>query len=112
MTTRRHFLLSTAALGAAGFGLRPSLASQDKKPAPSERLRVGAVGFGGQGSGDLSAIASAGAEIVALCDVDERRKDVASHRERFSKAKFYADFRKMIDAGGLDAVMVATPDHT
>src|SRR5207237_1052582 len=33
-------------------------------------------------------------------------------RERFPKAKFYTDFRKLIDARGLDAVVVATPDHT
>jgi predicted dehydrogenase len=109
--TRRHFLLSTAAAGAAGFGLRPSLAFA-KKLAPSERLRVGAVGIDGQGFGDLRAIAAAGAEIVALCDVHESRKGVGSQREHFSRAKFYPDYRKMIDAGGLDAVMVATPDHS
>jgi predicted dehydrogenase len=108
--TRRHFLLSTAA-GAAGFGVRPSLAFA-KKLAPSERLRVGAIGVAGQAGSDLNAIAAAGAEIVALCDVHESRKEVGKQRERFSDAKFYADFRKMIDAGGLDAVMVGTPDHS
>jgi predicted dehydrogenase len=109
--TRRHFLLSTAAAGAAGFGVRPSLAFA-KKLAPSERLRVGAIGIAGQGGGDLGAIAGAGAEIVALCDVHESRKEVGAHRERYRSAKFYPDFRKMIDAGGLDAVMVGTPDHS
>ncbi|MFO0880950.1 MAG: Gfo/Idh/MocA family oxidoreductase [Gemmataceae bacterium] len=111
-STRRHFLMSAAALGAAGLGVRPSLALADKKPAPSERLRVGAIGIAGQGAGDLASIAAAGAEIVALCDVHEDRAEVVNYRKRFDKAKFYTDFRKMIDAGGLDAVMVATPDHT
>jgi predicted dehydrogenase len=105
---RRHFLLTSAA---AGFALRPALAARVKPPA-SERLRVGAVGIAGQGHSDLSAIAAAGAEVVALCDVDTKRKGVVSQRERYPKAKFYTDFRKMIDAGGLDAVLVATPDHT
>jgi predicted dehydrogenase len=109
--TRRHFLLSTAAAGAAGFGLRPSLAFA-KKLAPSDRLRVGAVGIAGQAGGDLNAIAAAGAEIVALCDVHENRRGVISQRKRYEKAKFYPDFRKMIDAGGLDAVLVGTPDHS
>jgi predicted dehydrogenase len=108
--TRRHFLLSTAAAGAAGFGVRPLLAFA-KKLAPSERLRVGAIGIAGQGGADLNAIAAAGAEIVALCDVHENRKEVGAQRERYAKAKFYPDFRKMIDAGGLDAVAVGTPDH-
>lgn len=97
--SRRHFLLTTTAASFAGL-------------APSERLRVGAVGIAGQGASDLGQIAAAGAEIVALCDVDENRKEVGKWREKFGKAKFYADFRKMIDASGLDAVMVATPDHT
>jgi predicted dehydrogenase len=105
---RRHFLLSAAAVAATG----PLVLSAPKLPAPSERLRVGAVGIAGQGNSDLNAIAAAGAEIVALCDVDTNRKQVVAQRNRFSKAKFYTDFRKMIDAGGLDAVMVATPDHT
>ena len=117
---RRFFLLSAAAAGAAGFGVRPSLAFA-KKLAPSERLRVGAIGIAGQGGSDLSAIAAAGAEIVALCDVHEGRVEVrnkkkvypiAEQRKTYPKAKFYTDFRKMIDAGGLDAVMVGTPDHT
>lgn len=111
MTTRRHFLLTAAAAGAAGFGLKPSHAA-DKKPAPSERLRVGAVGIAGQGGHDLSQIAGAGAEIVALCDVDTKRAQVVAQIKKYPKAAFYTDFRKMIDKGGLDAVMVATPDHT
>src|SRR5262245_10534587 len=109
--SRRHFLMSAAAAGAAGFGLRPLL-GESKKPAPSERLRVGAVGIAGQGFGDLRSIADGGAEVIALCDVDTKRTDVVKQREHFKDAKFYTDFRKMIDAGGLDAVMVATPDHT
>lgn len=109
--TRRHFLLSSAAAGAAGFGLRPSPAFA-RKLAASDRLRVGAIGIAGQGASDLGPIAAAGAEIVALCDVDTQRPEVVAQRKRYPKAKFYADFRKLIDAGGLDAVMVATPDHT
>src|SRR5947208_3541131 len=100
---RRHFLLSTAAAGAAGFGL-PRVLAAPKPPAPSERLRVGAVGIAGQGLSDLDAIAAGGAEVVALCDVDTKRDQVLEQRKRYPKAKFYTDFRKMIDAGGLDAV--------
>jgi predicted dehydrogenase len=109
--SRRHFLLSTAAAGAAGFGVKPSLAFEKKLP-PSERLRVGAIGIAGQGFGVLRAIEGGGAEIVALCDVHESRKQVIEERKHYPKAKFYPDFRKLIDAGGLDAVMIATPDHS
>jgi predicted dehydrogenase len=73
---------------------------------------VAAVGIAGQGGSDLNQVAAAGAEIVALCDVDEGRKQVGDVREKYSKAKFYPDFRKMLDQKGIDAVIVATPDHT
>src|SRR5262249_33538936 len=45
-----------------------------------------------------------------LCDVDESRAGKA--REQYPQATFYADFRKLLDQKGLDAVVVATPDHT
>src|SRR5262245_720069 len=106
--TRRHFLLSSA----AGVASLCGYAESADKPAPSERLRVGAIGIAGQGGHDLGEIAKTDAEIVALCDVDTKRKQVVDQVARFKNAKFYTDYRKMIDAKGLDAVMVATPDHT
>jgi predicted dehydrogenase len=105
--TRRHFLLSSA-LGATALSTR--LGAQEKKPPPSERLHVGVVGVAGQGGNDMNQVAAAGAEIVALCDVDERRTGPA--RTRFPKAPFYNDFRKLLDQKGIDAVLVGTPDHT
>jgi predicted dehydrogenase len=104
--TRRHFLLSAAL---AGTGLSRTSA---KPPPPSERLRVGFVGFAGKGGDNLKQMAAAGVEVVALCDVDTQRKEVLAGRKKYPKAKFYTDFRKLIDAGGLDALVVSTPDHT
>ena len=105
---RRHFLLSAGAAG-VGWGLAHAA---PQKVAPSERLRIGAIGIAGQGGSDLNAIAAAGAEVVSICDVDTKRKEVVAQRGRYAKAKFYTDFRKLIDAGGIDAVVVGTPDHT
>jgi predicted dehydrogenase len=107
--TRRRFLQTTAAIGAAGSwtGLLPA---GEKKPAANERLHVGVIGVAGQGGSDMNQVAQAGAAIVALCDVDEKRAGAA--RERFPEASFYTDFRRLIDQKGLDAVVVGTPDHT
>jgi predicted dehydrogenase len=73
-------------------------------------LHVGVIGVAGQGEYNWKQLDKAGAEIVALCDVDEKRTGPV--RERFPAAKFYTDFRELIDQKGLDAVLVATPDHT
>ena len=54
----------------------------------------------------------AGENIVALCDVDDRR--AAETVKRFPQARRYKDFRRMLDEMGdkIDAVLVGTPDHT
>lgn len=98
--TRRRFLQTTAAAFTSGMV---------RAQAPSERLRVGVIGVAGQGSYNLGNAANA-ADIAALCDVDEKRAGTA--RERFPQAKFYTDFRQLIEQKGLDAVVIATPDHT
>ena len=102
--SRRRFLQSTALAGAAGLSA-PLLLAADKKTSPSERLAVGVIGVAGQGEYDWTNIAAGGAEIVAWCDVDERRTGKA--RERFPHAKFYPDFRQLLDQKGIDAVLVS-----
>jgi predicted dehydrogenase len=107
--SRRHFLQQTAAAGLAGLAFPSLLPAQQAVPA-SERLQVGIIGVAGQGAYNLGNVAAAGASIAALCDVDENR--TAKAREQFPQARFYTDFRALIDQRGLDAVVVATPDHT
>jgi predicted dehydrogenase len=100
--TRRHFLMSAATAAAAPALLRAA--------PPSERVRVGVVGLGNQGAYNWGELAKhTDADIVSICDVDKRM--TAAAREQFPKARFFTDFRKMIDAKGLDAVLCATPDH-
>jgi predicted dehydrogenase len=112
--SRRRFLQIGTAIWSAGLWSR-LLHAREKKDSPNERLQVGVIGIAGQGDYDLSNVAAAGAAIVALCDVDEYRKENhpdAGNRGKYPQAKFYNDFRRMLDAKGLDAVIVATPDHT
>ena len=104
--TRRHFLLSSTATLAVG----PLLRGAPAKAPASERVRVGVVGLGNQGQYNWGELATkTDADVVAICDVDERM--TAAARKQFPRAKFFTDFRKMIDAKGLDAVLCATPDH-
>jgi predicted dehydrogenase len=80
--------------------------------APSDRLVVAGIGVGGKGSSDLRSFAESGkADIGFLCDVDDRR--AAESIARFPKAKYYKDYREMIDkeSKNFDAVSVSTPDH-
>ncbi len=108
--SRRRFLGSSAA-AAAGFTILPSsVISGLGHKAPSDRLNIVGVGVGGRGAGVLRPMDSE--NIIGLCDVDWRySKNVF---ERYPNAKKYWDYRRMFDEMGndIDAVMVATSDHT
>jgi predicted dehydrogenase len=105
---RRRFLHQAAGLTAAALAAPHVLADEKKKP-PSERLNIGVVGCGtkSQGEYDLANVASE--NIYALCDVDENRAGAA--RMANPKAKFFKDFRQLIELKEIDAVVCATPDH-
>lgn len=99
---RRHFLLSTAAAAAAASTARSAQAQ--------ERVRVGIIGVAGRGEGNLNDVDKSGlADIVALCDVDQDR--AARARKRFPKARFYEDYRRLIEQKDIQAILIATPDH-
>ncbi|MGI6323709.1 MAG: Gfo/Idh/MocA family protein [Bacteroidales bacterium] len=109
--SRRSFL-ETSGVVAAGFTILPSsVISGLGKRAPSDKLNIAVVGIGGMGNSNLKAV-KATENIVALCDVDwAYSKDVFAENPN---AKAYWDWRKMYDEMGksIDAVIVATADHT
>ena len=114
--SRRHFLkgslLTAGACALNGCATAPSFRK------PGERLQLGVIGTGGQGVTDWSQMVECGnVDVVAMCDVDAGMFDVASkwYAEKGRAAAFrtYADYRKMLETEKrLDAVLVATPDHT
>lgn len=105
---RRNFLRGSVA-GATGWMIFPS-GLLARGQSPNENLNIAVIGLGGRGSANLNGVS--GENIVALCDVDEQRAGKAY--EKFSGAKKYHDFRKMLDEmeSQIDAVVVSTPDHT
>lgn len=106
---RRAFLQAGAG-SAAAFTIIPAhvLGREGRAPA-AERLNVAAVGVGGMGGHNVSKCASE--NVVALCDVDSEY--AAKTFNAFPGAKKYVDFREMLDRQkDIDAVIVATPDHT
>lgn len=106
---RRDFLLSSVT-AAATFTIVPRhvLAGSGRTP-PSEKLNIAGVGVGGMGKNNLKNLNDE--NIVAICDVDE--KYAGKVFDEYPQAKKYTDFRKMLEKQKeIDAVVVATPDHT
>jgi hypothetical protein len=109
--SRRRFLASTAASGFS-FTIVPRhvLGGPGQTP-PSESVNFAGIGAGGMGGGDIRSMAELGANVVAMCDVDDVR--AAGNYKQFPKARTYKDFRQMLDKEEkhIDAVTVGTPDH-
>jgi predicted dehydrogenase len=108
-TSRRDFLLGSAAAGSTLLGSRQLLAAPARSRSPNARLRLGVIGCGGKGLSDMQACAKTH-DIVALCDVDHGKARQA--REEQPKAAFYEDWRDLLDQEKLDALVVSTPDHS
>ena len=110
--SRRKFIRHMA-LGAAAFTIVPRLVLGGKGYiAPSDTLYIAGIGVGGKGESDLTSVAKhPNARISFLCDVDDRM--AVKSKKNFPKAKYYKDYREMLDKENksIDAVTVSGPDH-
>ena len=133
---RRRFLAATAAGGAGWLILRNSASARSYQA--NEKVDVALVGCGGRGTWFVDTLPRL-ENVVALCDVNEqkvaeacqhwadaaaryatspndweRRAAVDFKRLSEKQPQTFADYRQMLDAmgTGIDAVVVATPDHT
>ena len=116
---RRTFLKSASAVSTLAF---PAVlrAQPAGTPSPGKRLNVAIIGAGGRGGAAVQAMKDE--NIVAICDVDERRCNASlkgfaekfpEESARHTGAARFDDYRKMFDklAGQIDAVTISTPDH-
>ena len=98
------------AAAALSFQIVPRHVLGQGQTPPSDKLNLASIGFGGQGGGLLRQPAIASQNIVALCDVDWNY--VARTAKNYPKAEHFTDYRVMLEkVKGLDAVVIATPDH-
>ena len=109
-TTRRRFI-QTAAAGSLTYFLPTwSLSASAAADSPSEKIRIGCIGMGGQGNSNLKALLK---NVVAVCDVDS--KHLATAKATVDKANgsciAFSDYRKLLDSKDIHAVVVSTPDH-
>jgi len=120
-TSRRTFLSGAGVAGLSAF-LPLSHAQSQRSPA-SRRVNIAAIGAGGMGAGNMSALV--GENIVAFADPDPERvrrslldRDGRVRAERealkaaYDKAERFTDYRRMFDTRkDIEAVLIATPDH-
>jgi predicted dehydrogenase len=109
--SRRKFITRTSAV-AAGALLVPGIVRGGSGSAGkgNGKVNIAVIGVGGQGQENWRECTNE--NVVALCDVSETA--AAEGFKKFPEAKRFKDFRVMFDkmAKEIDAVIVATPDHT
>ncbi|MBM3496200.1 MAG: Gfo/Idh/MocA family oxidoreductase [Armatimonadetes bacterium] len=105
--TRRGFVAGALAAGLALPG--------GARPGANDRVRIGLIGCGGMGRGDLQTfLANPEVDCPIVCDVDDRqaaRARAVVEEARNATPDTVRDFRRVIERKDVDAVLVATPDH-
>jgi predicted dehydrogenase len=118
--SRRQFVRSLAA-GAAALPLAGAALAAPERSA-NDRINLGFIGVGTMGRYHLGGfLKDADVQVVAVCDVVAERRDSArkmanDHYAKTKKGEYkgcqaYSDFRDLLALKGLDAVVIATPDH-
>jgi predicted dehydrogenase len=119
--SRRHFVKGVAAAAVAGpLILR---ARSQARAEANDRINLGVIGVGTMGRYHVDRFLKyPDVQIVAVCDVvDARRehgkKTVEDYYAKqagspgYSGCATFNDFRELLSRDGLDAVLIATPDH-
>lgn len=76
----------------------------------TKKIRHACIGLEGKGYSDYRSIAShPNVEVVAICDIDTARSGGVQKSE--PNAKFYQDWRELLEKEKLDSISVSTPDH-
>ena len=111
--SRRSFLTKSSLgglfLGISAKSYRATFAGES----PSERVRVGMIGVGNQG-GPKNNMKYFLKNIVALCDLDKNYLTEASdflQKQANLSAMMTDDYRRLLDAKDIDAVVVTVPDQ-
>ena len=108
--SRRKFLRNTGWMTAA-LASRPAWS---KIIGANDRINVAIIGLGARGSEHLNLLLQHRAnkpdiEVVALCDVYQKRLNMASRKA--PAAKTYVHHQEILQRTDIDAIFTATPDH-
>jgi len=118
--SRRQFLKRTTGIAAGAvtfpYLVPSSVFGQAGRPAPSNRIVMGCIGMGGQGTGDMRGfLGKKEIQVVAVCDVDkknlERAKKIVDDKYKNNDCKAYHDFREVIERKNIDTLLLALPDQ-
>ena len=106
---RREFFRTVSGLtSAAALGM--TAGSYSRILGANETVQLGVIGLGDRGTHVMGLfLHNPGVRVVAICDVFGQKIDAA--KQKVPEARTFSDYRKLLESQGLDAVLIATPDH-
>ena len=111
--SKRTFLRKASlwsGVAALGPNIVPaSVLGRDGGVAPSNRIGLGLIGYGGRGKSIWPGFLGTGTEAIAVCDVWSNRAEDA--KNRLHAAHACTDFREVLARDDIDAVVITTPEH-
>jgi predicted dehydrogenase len=124
MQSRRNFLRNVALALSLPQIVKSSVLGLDGAVAPSNRIYMGCIGVGGQGTRQMAGgiwspeggfIAQPSVRVIAVCDANknnvERAKNIVNQRYGNQDCAAYRDFREVIARKDIDAVLIATGER-
>lgn len=100
---RRKFLQS-AAVASAAISLPAKLYA--RTIGANDQFRVAVIGLNGRGKDHIGGL---GDHVVAVCDCDQAVLKACNPDRDWQR---FTDFRKLLESPDIDAVSIATPNHT
>lgn len=114
--TRRSFLKSILAAGAAPWFVPSSVLGAAGQITPSNKITLGILGVGAQGFSDMQGfLQHEDVRVTGVCDVNkrniERARRAVAERYGSPDVKVFTDFRELNADASIDAVLMALPVH-
>jgi predicted dehydrogenase len=114
--SRRRFIAAAGAALTFPTIIPISALGGDGKPAASERITMGVLGWGMQGPQNTRAfLALPDCQVIAACDLEIKplgdALDAINGKYGNKDCASYRDYREMMARDDIDAVMLAVPDH-
>ena len=106
--SRREFVKNSLATAGALAWSSNTLAASSA----GDDIRVAVIGVNGRGKAHYNSLRR---NVVAMCDIDQKvlAERAAKFKEDFGReVEQIVDYRKLMDRDDIDAVAIATPNHT
>lgn len=117
---RRDFIKKTtgaiAGLTALPYFIPSSIIGSNKIISPSDKIKIGCIGVGWQGTGNMEAfLRENDTVVVAVCDIDKNHlqngKRIVDTYYGNSDCKTYHDYKEILSRDDIDVISIGLPDH-